>query len=78
MAVLGTLSKFQVKWSKTERVRKICGNCQRWGDQLVNKEGPDVRAFEAGIFDVSATIWRILGCQSLLLLAKPTKSGPKK
>ena len=34
----------------------------------------DIRAFETGIFNVSATIWRIFGNQSLLLLAKQSKS----
>ena len=34
----------------------------------------DIRDFETGIFDVSTTIWRMLGYQSLLLLAKQSKS----
>ena len=34
----------------------------------------DIRAFETGIFDVSASIWRIVGYQSLVLLAKQSKS----
>ena len=34
----------------------------------------DIQAFETGIFDVSATIWWILGYQSLLLLVKQSKS----
>ena len=32
-----------------------------------------MRAFETGIFDVSAGIWRILALQSLLLLAEQPK-----
>ena len=35
---------------------------------------PDMRAFETGIFDVSASIWQILAYQSLVLLAKQSKS----
>ena len=38
---------------------------------VVNIDIPD---FENGIFDVSATIWWILGYQSLVLLAKQSKS----
>ena len=34
----------------------------------------DIRALGTGIFDVSATIWRMLGYKSLLLLAKQSKS----
>ena len=34
----------------------------------------DINNFETGIFDVSASIWRILALQSLLLLAKQSKS----
>ena len=34
----------------------------------------DIRAFETDIFDVSATIWRILEYQYLLLLAKQSMS----
>ena len=35
---------------------------------------PDVEAFETGIFDGFARIWRILAYQSLVLLAKQSKS----
>ena len=34
----------------------------------------DMRAFETGIFDVSASIWRILAYESLVLLAKQSRS----
>ena len=33
-----------------------------------------IPAFETGIFDVSATSWRILALQSLILLVKQSKS----
>ena len=34
----------------------------------------DIHNFETGIFNVSTSIWQILGYQSLVLLAKPSKN----